>query len=187
MRPIDVCTSKPFQLEHSCVVVSQRDSRPARCLAAPHEDYPRSAALRPRARPGERLFSRAVLTRPKTSAHVHRTARGHPMRTRLGRAPFSRRGSHFGARPALSRGVFLLREKPDNRPPSDIPVASSFPLARARISSSTKRWSGSRQDRFRGRLVKGVRFTDPGCLPPIAAARSAPEPKPERTREPPAR
>jgi len=28
--------------------------------------------------------------------------------------------------------------------------------------------------------VKGVRFTDPGCLPPVVATRIPPEPKHER-------
>lgn len=45
MRPIDVCTPKPFQLEHSCFVVSQRGCRLARRLATPHEDGPLSGSL----------------------------------------------------------------------------------------------------------------------------------------------
>jgi hypothetical protein len=40
-----------------------------------------------------------------------------------------------------------------------------------------------RQDRFRGGLVKGVRFSDPGCLPSSGASRLPPVPKHERTAE----
>jgi len=184
MRPIDVCTPKPFQLEHSCFVVSQRGCRPARRLATPPDDRPRSDNL-----------AAAVLVPAKVSfaacSHVRERALtctgklGAPDANEAGERSVSRRGSHFGARPVLSRGVILPPRVARHRSPlaSLSPPPSQFAFAPpwARISSSTKRWSGGRQDRFRGRLVKGVRFTDPRCLPPVAASRNPPEPKPGRT------
>jgi len=181
MHPIDVCTPKPFQLEHSCVVASQRGCRPVRCLATPHEDIPRSGSLAATVLVPANVSFAAVLARPKTRAHVHQTARGHPMR---GRGWGELR---FTAGLSLRRPA-LPPERCDSSSASDlvpiasgIPVASSIPLAWARISSSSRRWSGGRQDRFRGGLVKGVRFTDPGCLPPVAAPCKPPGPKPGRT------
>jgi len=94
------------------------------------------------------------------------------MRTRPGRTalhgafPTSATG-----RPARG-GVFFRRARP--RPTaSDTPVASSVPGARARFSSSVTLRFGGRRDRFRGGLVKGVRFTDPGCLPPAGVKRAS--------------
>jgi hypothetical protein len=58
MRPIDVCTPKPFQLEHSCFVVSQRGwpTRAVPCgIARGPPSYPTRLAVR-RARSGECLF-----------------------------------------------------------------------------------------------------------------------------------
>jgi hypothetical protein len=113
MRPIDVCTPKPFQLEHSYFVDSQRNGRPARCLAASHEDRPRSEALRPRARSGERLFSRAVLARPKTSGHVHRQLGADRCEPGWGELRFTMGLSLRRPAGAPERRRFFLCEKPD--------------------------------------------------------------------------
>jgi len=114
MRPIDVCTPKPFQLEHSCFVVSQR-GWPTRALPCGIARGPPSfpTTLRSPCSFRRMSLSRTVITRPRTSAHVHREARGHPMRTRLGRAPFHDEAltSASGRR---SREAFLPLEESDS-------------------------------------------------------------------------
>jgi len=167
MRPIDFCTPKPFQLEHSYVVASQRDD----FLATPCGAVREPPSYRSLAAPCS--FARTSLSRagPHVRRRVihHREARGRPMRTRPGRIAL------HGALPTSATGrcsrggVFFRRVTSNNRPPlaplSPPPIAA----ARARFSSSVRQWLGGRQDRFRGGLVKGVRFSDPGCLPPTDA------------------
>jgi len=68
MRPIDFCTPKPFQLEHSCSAVSQRSDRPVR-LASFVARHPR-ATLVPEPLGSvlvrANVFFARYLTRPKT-------------------------------------------------------------------------------------------------------------------------
>jgi len=106
MRPIDFCTPKPFQLEHSCFAVSQRDDRPVKCLSARREGHPRPGALRLRARSRERLISRAT-------PRVRRRGELHTGRLGAARCERGRGESRFTAR-------FPLR-----RPGDSLAVASS--------------------------------------------------------------
>jgi len=94
----------------------------------------------------------------------HRGARGRSMQVRPGRAAFSRRDPHCApCRSVAPRGVILPRGEPCKRA-AGIPVASSSLTHRGRCSRSMSKLEG-RQDRFRGGLVKGVRFLGPGHLP----------------------
>jgi len=181
MRPIDFCTPKPFQLEHSCSAVSQRN------------DFPCDTFRRhPRATLVPEPFGSVLVHANVCSSRVALLVRRHSGRASVGSGPSdaneaggnlaSRRDSHFGDRTILTRWRFL--------PPCEIaipiasgtPVASSVPRAWFRFSSNPRRLLGGRQDRFRGGLVKGVRFADPGCLPPTDATRIPPAPKHERNR-----
>jgi hypothetical protein len=183
MRPIDVCTPKPFQLEHSCFVVSQRGSE-ARPTS---RDAARGTALFPTASRLPCSFRRMSLSpRARTSEEARSRASGNsgpPIRRGWGERRFT-----TGLPLRRSVGALERRDSSSASGPnpitSGISVASSFPgcLPWARVSSSTRRWSGGRQDRFRASLVKAPRFADPRCLPPVAAARNPPEPKPGRTR-----
>jgi len=95
-------------------------------------------------------------------------ARGLPMRYEAGGNLASRRDSHFGDRTILTRRRFLLPREIECRPP----LAPLSPPPCRRLGSlffESGRRFGGRQDRFCGGLVKGVRFADPGCLPPVDA------------------
>jgi len=118
MRPIDFCTPKPFQLEHSCSVVSRRSDRPRptrffRC--ALFEGRSRPGALRLRARSRERLC-RALPHPSEDLRGRHRSARGLPMRTRPGRISLHGR-IPTSATGRCSRGGVFFRRVKSNRPP----------------------------------------------------------------------
>jgi len=156
-------------------------TEPARSLAAHARRSLSSRSLAAPCSYARNVSFRAHLARPKTRD----VCTG-----KLGAARYERGWGdpRFTTRLSLWRpGGALLEalsssERVRNPTASGVPVASSFPLAWARVSSSRKRWSGGRQDRFCGGLVKGVRFTDPGRLPPVAASRGALAPKHERAR-----
>jgi len=184
MRPIDFCTPKPFQLEHLCSAVSQRCDRPVRpasfvaCFPrATLVPEPCGSVLVP-----ANVFFACCLTRPKTCEAGTGWLGAFRCENEAGENLASRRDSHFGDRTILTRWRYLPPCEIELPTASDTPVASSVPLARARFSSNATHRLGGRQDRFRGGLVKGVRFTDPGCLPPTDATRIPPAPKRERNR-----
>jgi len=176
MRPIDFCTPKPFQLEHSCSAASQRSDRiPSDAFRQAPEGRSRPGTLRLRARPRERLLR--VPLRPSGDAQSrHREARGRPVQTRLGRTAL------HGAFPTSAPGRSCARafSSPvcESSPfASDTPVASSVLVGAGRCYAVPTLWLGGRQDRFRGGLVKGVRIPDPGCLPSSVATHIPAAPK----------
>jgi hypothetical protein len=79
----------------------------------------------------------------------------------------SRRDLHFGDPFDAACGV-----DSSARRPSDPPLTSLSPPPWLKLVESTMRSMREhegRQDRFRGGLVKGVRFSDPRCLPSLGA------------------
>jgi len=177
MRPIDFCTPKPFQLEHSCFAASQRSDRiPCDAFRQTLEGRSRPGTFRLRARPRERLLR--VLLRPSEDARSRqREARGRPMQTRLGRTALH--GAFPTSAPGRScAGAFSSLVRESSPFASDTPVASSVLLGGGgRCYAVPSLWLGGRQDRFRGGLVKGVRIPDPRCLPSSVATRIPATPK----------
>jgi hypothetical protein len=139
MRPIDVCTPKPFQIEHSYFVASQRDD-PSR--KKPFSTIPRVIHV---PKPcGSVLVLAVVLFREarrssEDARRVHQEARGRLTRTRPGRARVSRAVLPL-RRPA---GACLEALSSSARDPcpiaSGIPVASSFSIAGLRVSARAER------------------------------------------------
>jgi len=178
MRPIDFCTPKPFQLEHSCSAVSQRGD----LRAMPCGTTRRPPSYRSLSTPcsfSANVSFRALLHPSGDERCRYREARGRPIQNEAGENRASRRGSHFGDRTILTRRRFL--------PPCGVdtdrlwhPCRLLLAACAGRVSSTRRLRLGGRQDRFRGGLVKGVRFADPGCLPPTVAARTPLAPKHER-------
>jgi len=179
MRPIDFCTPKPSQLEHSCFAVSRRSGHLAMPFGDRAKARSRPGAARLRARPRERLFSRAA---PPVRRRARRApgSSGPPDANEAGENRTSRRDSHFGDRAIRTRRRFLPPCEIERPIAKDTLVASSVPFARDGFFRSARGLEG-RQDRFRGGLVKGVRISDPGCLPPTDAAHTPPAPKHERS------
>jgi len=179
MRPIDFCTPKPFQLEHSYSVVSQRYDRPVRCASF--------VALRPRValvpESCGSVLVHANVCSSRAASPVRRRANqapggsGPPDANEAGGNRASRRGSHFGDRMVLTRWRFLPPCETDDRPPLTPLSPPPCCLRGLLFFSRPTHWLGGRQDRFRGGLVKGVRFADPGCLPPADATHTPPAPK----------
>jgi len=103
------------------------------------------------------------------------------MQNEAGENLASRRDSHFGDRTILTRWRYLPPREIENRPP--LTPLSPPPCRRlGSLFFESRRLLEGRQDRFRGGLVKGVGFTNPGCLPPVDATRTSPAPKHERNR-----
>jgi hypothetical protein len=162
MRPIDFCTPK----RSNRALVRRRF--PAR--------RPRGAALVPRLSP--RARSRGRLLR----ALLPPSGDGGRDTERLGAARCERgRGvSRFTARRPLRRPDGCARsalssERVAYRSPL-APLSPPPSLGAAPEGCSARRLEG-RQDRFRGGLVKGVRFPDRRCLPSPGAACTAPAPR----------
>jgi len=153
--------------------------RPAhgRGLSAPLGSRSLPGASRLRARPRERLLR--VRHRSSGDARCrHLRARGRPMQTRPGGTALH--GAPPTSAPGRSRPRALSSLGLESIPvASDTLVASSLHAAWGRQANPT-RWLEGRQDRFRERLVKGVRFPDPGCLPSPVATRAAFVPRRER-------
>jgi len=170
MRPIDFCTPKPFQLEHSCSAVSQRCDRPfrpasfvARLPRATLVPEPCGSVLVP-----ANVFFACCLTRPKTCWAGTGWLGAFRCGNEAGENLASRRDSHFGDRTILTRWRYLPPCEIESRPP--LTPLSPPPCHRlASLFFEPRRLHEGRQDRFRGGLVKGVRFTNPGCLPPVDA------------------
>jgi len=124
-------------------------------------------------------FSRSRFARPETCG-AGTGQLGPPDANEAGENRGSQRAPHFDDRTSDTRGRFL--------PPcatvtavSDTPVASSVLVGVGPLWTSSTLWLGSRQDRFRGGLVKGVRFPDPRCLPSLKVPHNPPAPKCGRT------
>src|SRR5580658_9581333 len=117
MRPIDFCTPKPFQLEHSYFVVSQRYDRPVR--------FASFVTLRPRValvpEPCGSVLVHANVCSSRAASPVRRRANqapggsGPPDANEAGGNHASRRGSHFGDRTVFTRWRFLPPCETDNR------------------------------------------------------------------------
>jgi hypothetical protein len=136
MRPIDFCTPKPFQLEHSCSAVSQRSDRPVRCasfvarhrgpLSSRNPSAPCSFAR-------TSLFARSPLVRRR--ARQAPVGSGPSDANEAGENLASRRDSRFGDRRCSREGVFFRRVS-SIPTAADTPVASSAPYAWLRFSSN---------------------------------------------------
>jgi len=127
MRPIDLCTPKPF---HSSTRTSSLPSAAAllaRRLSAAREGRSRPGTLRLRARPRERPFR--VLLRGSEDARGRRLrARGRPTQTRLGRTAL------HGALPTSAPGRSRARAL-SSLVLESIPLASGTPVASSELMS----------------------------------------------------
>jgi len=104
------------------------------------------------------------------------------MQVRPGKIAF-----HGATFTSVTRSIRTCGVDSSARGPSSPPLTSLSPPPRLlladRVRDAVRELEG-RQDRFRGGLVKGVRFSDPRCLPSPGASRLPPVPKHEQTAEP---
>jgi len=175
MRPTDFCTPKHFDSSTLSFAVSQRCAPPfERGLAAS------SCGVRTRPEPfGSCSSMREVSSLRTALSPVRRRTREAPAGS--GPSDANEAGEHHASQHgtrfddlcvelggALSSPPLFARPSltPLSPPLEWIPTT---PLLRTPTESSR-----GRQDRFRGRPVNGVRFVDPGCLPPAAPLHNPP-------------
>jgi hypothetical protein len=91
----------------------------------------------------------------------------------------SQRDTHFDERDGRLREGRCLPFGMPSRPPL-APLSPPLERRGAAVATSTP-WPRGRQDRFRAYLVKGARFPDPRCLPPLARPHNPSAPKCKRT------
>jgi len=181
MRPTDFCTPKQSNsstlaspLPSVAILIPRPEPFGARARG-PHS----YRALRLVPVHAKRPLFALPLRESGDSRSRHRSS-GHPMRTRLGRIAVHNAILTSTTVRASRGGVFFPRARP-SRPPLAPLSPPPCSLARGSLWASSMPWLGGRQDRFRGGPVKGVRFPDPRCLPPLDAPRNPPAPKCGRT------
>jgi hypothetical protein len=132
MRPIDFCTPKPSQLEHSCFAVSRRSGHLAMPFGDRAKARSRPGAARLRARPRERLFSRAAPPVRRRACRAPGSS-GPPDANEAGENRASRRDSRFGNRTILTRRRFLPPCEIETPIAAGTLVASSAPFCTRRV------------------------------------------------------
>jgi len=156
--------------------------RPSPCDAFRRspEGRARTGASRLRARSRRTSVSACRFARPKTRGAGTGRLGAARCETRPGRIALHGAVLTSATDRSSREGVFFRRARPRDRlwHPCRLLRAGAW----IRFSSNARRRLGGRQDRFRGGLVKGVRFADPGCLPPAVATRIPPAPKRKRNR-----
>jgi len=152
------------------------------CLSATPVD-----ALVPRLAP--RAHSRGVAPRaalssaglrPETRDRASRGS-GRSMQVRPGKIAFHGATLTLVTRSCVRAALILPRVRSSSPPLTSLSPPPRLLLVESCLRSM--RELEGRQDRFHGGLVKGVRFSDPRCLPSSGASQLPPVPKHERTAE----